>query len=174
MDVVWQVLIGFIPAVLGVLAARAWERMRTMQRYGYLRKLLSGYEKVNIIVSSIEIPRFRFATDVGEVTHTSPRNVLFMPMPEGRAIGTLIGLLQRVRAKARVELITANNYDPSVPTFSIGGPSVNSFPGGPSRRSSHSSPSNTLRQGARASRVLSSRLCRTSATSSYAITASSS
>jgi hypothetical protein len=100
-----------------------------MQRYGYLRKLLSGYDKFNIIVSSIEIPEFKFATDEGAVIHNSPRNVLFMPMPEGRAIGTLIGLLHRVNAKARVALITANNYDPSVPTFSIGGPSVNSFSG---------------------------------------------
>ena len=50
-----------------------------------------------------------------------------MPMAEGRAIGTLISLLHRVSPRMRVQLVTASGHDPSVPTFAIGGPSVNSF-----------------------------------------------
>jgi hypothetical protein len=118
---------AIIFAILGALAAKGYERVRLLRRYGYIREFLGGSQRVQIIVSSIELKRFSFPTDGGERTHISPRNVLFMPMAEGQAIGNLISLLHKANPKVRVQLITPTGHDPSVPTFAIGGPSVNSF-----------------------------------------------
>ena len=118
---------AIIFAAIGFVAARLWEKAKLMQRYGYIRQLLAGHERLQIIVPSVEVERFTFPTDAGEVVHESPRNVLFMPMPEGRAIAALISIFHKINPKLNLQLITANNHDPSVPTFSIGGPSVNPF-----------------------------------------------
>jgi hypothetical protein len=126
-EVLINLAAAVIFAILGALGARAWERTKLRRRYGHVRELLAHYDRLQIIVSSIELRRFTFQTDSGDLTHQSPRNVLFMPMAEGRAIAALIGLLHKVNPKIKVQLITASNHDPSVPTFAIGGPSVNPF-----------------------------------------------
>lgn len=126
-EVMINILAAIIFATIGFLVAKAWEKAKLMRRYGYIRQLLGGHNRLQIIVSSIELEGFSFPTDSGKLIHETPRNVLFMPMPEGRAIAALISLLHKVNPKLSLQLVTATNHDPSVPTFSIGGPSVNSF-----------------------------------------------
>jgi hypothetical protein len=84
---------------------------------------------VQIIVSNIEITRFSFAKSgaTEPVRILVPKNVLYMPMPEGRAIAELTSLLHKVNPKLKVQLITAASHDPALPTLSVGGPSVNTF-----------------------------------------------
>jgi hypothetical protein len=78
----------------------------------------------------VEIPHLiKFAMDGSAVIHQSPRNVLFMPMPEGRAIATLTSLMHKINPKVRIQLVTPSSCDPEIPTLSIGGPSVNIFSG---------------------------------------------
>lgn len=127
MSIVEQVAIGLIPIVIGFAAGRAWERTKLFIRYGHIRKLIAGHDKVQIVVSSVEISRFRSSTENGGViSHVQvPRNVLYMPMPEGRAVGELTSLLHKVNPRVKVHLITPQHHDPGIPTFCIGGPSVN-------------------------------------------------
>lgn len=128
-DILTQIAISFVPAVIGFLAAGLLARARVFYRYGYLRVMLAPYRRIQIITSSVEVAEFTFATDGKSHTHLSPKNVLFMPMAEGVAIGQLIDLLRKVNRKATIELVTAGSHDPRSPIFSIGGPSVNSFSG---------------------------------------------
>jgi hypothetical protein len=129
MGILEQVGIGLITIFLGVLAGIAWERAKFLERYGHIRSLLRGYNRVQIIVSNVEISRFRFpGLESGDAIQLNvPRNVLYMPMPEGRAIAELAGIIRQVNPKIQVQLVTANSHDPDVLTFSVGGPSVNLF-----------------------------------------------
>jgi hypothetical protein len=128
-DVLVQIAIGLATAAIGLIAGRVWERAKLFRQYSHVRTLLGPLNKIQIIVSNVEIPRFKFAMDGSEVIHQSPRNVLFMPMPEGRAVAALTSLLHKINPKVRVQLVTASNYDPEIATLSIGGPSVNAFSG---------------------------------------------
>jgi hypothetical protein len=129
MSVITQVGIGLITAFIGVAVGATWEKMKVFQRYGYIRALLRRTGRVQIVVSNIEITRFKFARlDSKDIVQMHvPRNVLYMPMPEGRAAAELAGLLHSVNSKIIVQLVTADDHDPRVPTFSIGGPSINTF-----------------------------------------------
>lgn len=129
MDILEQVGIGLVTIFLGVAAGIAWERAKFLERYGHIRSLLKGYDRVQIIISNIEISRFRFpGSENGDAVQLSvPRNVLYMPMPEGRAIAELAGIIRQVNPKVKVQLVTASSHDPDVLTFSVGGPSVNIF-----------------------------------------------
>ena len=129
MNVLVQVAIGLVTAVIGLIAGRIWERAKLLREYSHVRTLLGGHDKIQIIVSNVEIPRFKFAMDGSAVIHQSPRNVLFMPMPEGRAIAALTSLMHKINPKVRIQLVTAGSCDPEIPTLSIGGPSVNIFSG---------------------------------------------
>ncbi|MFD7908392.1 hypothetical protein ACFVSN_25095 [Kitasatospora sp. NPDC057904] len=120
-------LIASVPAVIGFLAARSLARTRLFLRYGFLRALLAPYSRVQIITPSIEAAEFAFARDGLRLTARAPKNVLFMPMAEARAIAQLIDLLRKVNRKATIELVAAGAQDPRMPTFSIGGPSVNPY-----------------------------------------------
>ncbi|MCG6497395.1 hypothetical protein [Kitasatospora sp. A2-31] len=130
MEILLQVLVGFVPAVIGFLAARSLARTRLFLQYGFLRALLAPYGRVQIITPSIEVAEFTFAKDGRRLTSRGPRNVLFMPMAEARAIAQLIDLLRKVNRKATIELVAAGAQDPRMPTFSIGGPSVNTYSAG--------------------------------------------
>lgn len=129
MGIVEQVGIGLITIFLGVLAGIAWERAKFLERYGHIRSLLKGYDRVQVIVSNIEISRFKFpGLNSGDMMQLNvPPNVLYMPMPEGRAIAELADIVRQVNSKVKIQLVTANSHDPDVPTFSVGGPSVNLF-----------------------------------------------
>ncbi|MFH8381918.1 hypothetical protein ACH4E7_13370 [Kitasatospora sp. NPDC018058] len=130
MEILLQVLIASVPAVIGFLAARSLARTRVFLRYGFLRALLAPYSRVQIITPSLEVAEFAYATEGCLLASREPRNVLFMPMAEARAIAQLIDLLRKVNRKATIELVVAGAQDPRMPTFSIGGPSVNSYSGG--------------------------------------------
>ncbi len=128
-DIVVQITIGLVAIGIGGFIGKAWERAKLLRRWSYIRKFLGRHRKVQIIVSSVEISGFKFARG-SEATLTKlqvPRNILYMPMPEGRAIGMLVNLLNRIDPKLKVQLVTAKNYDPEVLTIAIGGPSVNAF-----------------------------------------------
>jgi hypothetical protein len=129
MGVVAQVGIELVAALIGVVAGATWEKVKLLERYGYIRALLRRTERVQIIVSNVEITRFRFAKlDSADIVQMNvPRNVLYMPMPEGRAVAELASLLHTVNPKVIVQFVTADDHDPRVPIFSIGGPSVNTF-----------------------------------------------
>lgn len=130
MDILLQVLIASVPAVIGFLAARSLARTRLFLRYGFLRALLAPYSRVQIITPSIEVAEFALTSDGCQLTSRGPKNVLFMPMAEARAIAELTDLLRKVNRKATIELVVAGAQDPRMPTFSIGGPSVNAYSGG--------------------------------------------
>lgn len=128
MGIVEQVAVGLLPALIGLAAGRAWERALALHKFAHIRALLNHRGRAQIIVSSVEISRFRpVGSDDALGPVQVPRNVLYMPMPEGRAIAELIEALHRVQPKLRIRLVTAENYDPEILTFSIGGPSVNKF-----------------------------------------------
>lgn len=124
-----QVAVDLVAAIIGVTAGAAWEKAKLLAKYGHIRALLRHAERVQIIVSNVEITRFRFAkVDSKDVVQMNvPPNVLYMPMPEGRAVAELVSLLRTVNPKLTVQLVTADNHDPRTPTLSIGGPSVNTF-----------------------------------------------
>ncbi len=123
-----QIAIGLVPITIGFTAGRAWQRAKLLREYSYLRILLKYHNKVQIIVSHVEIARFRTTMGTGGSAHVMvPRNVLYMPMPEGRAIAALTSLLHKVNPRVRVHLVTAEHNDSELPTLSIGGPSVNAF-----------------------------------------------
>lgn len=123
-----QVAIGLLTALIGVAIGRTWEKVTLLRKFGYVRALLSHRNIAQIIVSNAEIARFRpIATGSKDFQVQVPRNILYMPMPEGRAIAQLMSLLHEVSPRLKIRLVTAGNYDPEVPTFSIGGPSVNAF-----------------------------------------------
>jgi hypothetical protein len=129
-DIVEQLGVALIAIGIGAFIGKTWEKASLLRRWGYIRALLARHRRVQIIVSSVEISGFKFATGGPENTITKlqvPRNILYMPMPEGRAIATLVNTLKRIDPKLKIQLVTANNHDPEVLTFSIGGPSVNSF-----------------------------------------------
>ncbi|MFE6868621.1 hypothetical protein ACFVFS_18920 [Kitasatospora sp. NPDC057692] len=130
MEILLQVLIGSVPAVIGFLAARFMPRAQLLLRYGFLRRLLAPYNRVQIVTSSVEVAEFSFDNDGQQHTHTNPKNVLFLPLAEGRAIGQLIDLLRKANHKVVIELVAPGSQDPRVPTFSIGGPSVNRYSAG--------------------------------------------
>lgn len=128
MGVLEQLWIAFVPVVIAFVVGRIWEKARVMRRYGYIRTFIGKADKVPIIVSNIEVSRFKFANESQETIRLQvPRNVLYMPMPEGRAVGELSGLLHRINRKVTVQLVSPGQHDPEAPTISIGGPSVNSF-----------------------------------------------
>lgn len=123
-----QVAIGLLTALIGVAIGRTWEKITLLRKYSYVRGLLNRRNMVQIIVSNAEIARFKpIATGNKEFQVQVPRNILYMPMPEGRAIAQLMSLLHEVSPRLKIRLVTAGSYDPEVPTFSIGGPSVNAF-----------------------------------------------
>ncbi|MFJ4092729.1 hypothetical protein ACIPYS_14185 [Kitasatospora sp. NPDC089913] len=130
MEILLQILVGFVPAVIGFLAARSLARTRLFLRYGFLRALLGPYGRVQIVTPSIEVGEFAYAKDGCRLTSRGPRNVLFMPMAEARAIAELTDLLRKINRKATIELVTAGAQDPRMPTFSVGGPSVNAYSAG--------------------------------------------
>lgn len=129
MSVVAQVGIDLVAALIGLVAGAGWEKAKLLERYGHIRALLRRAERVQIIVSNVEITRFKFAkVDTKDVVQMNvPPNVLYMPMPEGRAVAELASLLHTVNPKIAVQLVTADNHDPRALTLSIGGPSVNTF-----------------------------------------------
>ncbi|MFJ2191023.1 hypothetical protein ACIOJE_24345 [Kitasatospora sp. NPDC087861] len=127
MEILLQVLIASVPAVIGFLVARSLARTRLFLQYGFLRAMLAPYGRVQIITPSIEVEEFAFAVDGCQLTSRGPKNVLFMPMAEARAIAQLTDLLRKVNRKATIELVVAGAQDPRMPTFSIGGPGVNSY-----------------------------------------------
>jgi hypothetical protein len=127
-DIIEQLGIAVIAIGIGAFIGKAWERARLLRRWGYIRALLGRHRKVQIIVSSVEISGFKFAGPENTFTKVVvPRNILYMPMPEGRAIAALVNTLKRVEPKVKIQLVTPSNHDPEVLTFSIGGPSVNAF-----------------------------------------------
>jgi hypothetical protein len=129
-DIVEQLAIAVFAIGVGAFIGKIWERARLLRKWGYIRALLGQHRKVQIIVSSVGISAFKFAGGGPENSATRvqvPPNILYMPMPEGRAIATLVNTLKRISPKLKIQLITANNHDPETLTFSIGGPSVNSF-----------------------------------------------
>jgi hypothetical protein len=129
-DIVEQLAIGLIAIGIGAFIGKAWEKARLLRRWGYIRALVGRNRRVQIIVSSVEISGFKFAGGGPENSVTKlqvPRNILYMPMPEGRAIAILVNTLKRVDPKMKIQLVTPSNHDPEILTFSIGGPSVNAF-----------------------------------------------
>lgn len=130
MDIIEQVAIGLVPIIIGFMAGRAWGKAKLLVRYGYIRKLIAGKDRVQVVVSSVEISRFKSAENAGITSRVQvPPNVLYMPMPEGRAVSELTSLLHKVNPRVKVKLITPAYYDPGIPTLCIGGPSVNSLSG---------------------------------------------
>ena len=130
MDIVLQIAIGLLVIGIGVLAGRTWERIRVLRRYGHVRALLGKYDRIQVIVSRVEVQRFKFADGSVSTSLQVPPNVLYMPMPEGRAIAELMRLLHRINGRVKVELVTAaENCNLEIPVISIGGPSVNAFTG---------------------------------------------
>lgn len=128
MDILEQVAIGLVPIIIGVIAGRSWERTKLLRKCGHFRALLRPYDRVQIIVPNVEITRFAYAKlGTDRVQIQVPKNILYMPMPEGRAIAELTSLLHKVNPELKVQLIVAASHDPSLPTLSVGGPSVNVF-----------------------------------------------
>lgn len=130
MSIVEQIAIALFATAIGAVIGKIWERARLLRRWGYIRSLLGQHRKVQIIVSSVEISGFKFAGGGPENSVTKlqvPRNILYMPMPEGRAIALLVNTLKRISPKLTIQLVTPASHDPGVLTFSIGGPSVNAF-----------------------------------------------
>jgi len=127
--IIEQVAIGLVPIIIGFTAGRVWERAKLHLEYSYIRRLIAGKDRVQIVVSSVEISGFKYTAERPEIRSrvSVPRNVLYMPMAEGRAVAKLTALLHRVNPKVRVQLVTPRNHDPEIPTFSVGGPSVNAF-----------------------------------------------
>lgn len=131
MNIIEQVAIGLVPIIIGFIAGRVWERAKLLLKFNYIRRLIAGQGRIQIVVSSVEISRFKSSSEgSGVISHVQvPPNVLYMPMPEGRAIAKLTSLLHKVNPKIRVQLVTPQHHDPEIPTLSIGGPSVNTFSG---------------------------------------------
>jgi hypothetical protein len=120
-----QIGIGLLIALLVAAFARTDERLRVIYRFRNLRTAIHGYPRIQVVVSSISVDAFPFEHDGVEVVHDNPPNVLFIPLPEGRAIASLIELLRRAQRKATIDVITPDKIIPTDPIFAIGGPSVN-------------------------------------------------
>lgn len=128
MGVLVQVLIGVASIFLAFLAGRTWEQVRLFRKYSYIRSFLRGSSELQIVVSHVEVPRISYEGDSHQQVRLNvPPNVLYMPMAEGRAVAELTSLLHRIERRLRIRLVVAANHDPTKPTLSIGGPSVNAL-----------------------------------------------
>lgn len=124
-----QVGLGLVVLLLGGVGGWVFEQLRQRYRYRALRTVLRGRNRLQIAVSSIELESFTFKQGGAVIVHNNPPNVLFLPLPEGRAIARLVHLLRDVQPTAVIEVISGTQVSPKDPVFSVGGPSVNLFSG---------------------------------------------
>jgi len=125
MGLLIQIGVGLIIAVLVAATAATNQRVRVIFRFRNLRTALRGYQRIQVVVSSVSVEEFPFEHMGVQVVHDNPPNVLFLPLPEGRAIASLIELIRRTQRKVTIDVITPANVIPTDPVFVIGGPSVN-------------------------------------------------
>src|SRR5215813_12311782 len=62
-----QLWIAFVPVVIAFITGRLWEKARIFRHYGYIRAFIGKAPKVQIIVSNIEVSRFKFTNENQEM-----------------------------------------------------------------------------------------------------------
>lgn len=126
-----EIVTGIISSLItaAVVSGIAFWRHKLIlkRRHSFIAKELSAYSAVQIVLSSLQIERFKFFHGDENVAHNSPPNVLFMPFNEGRAIAELLNAIKKIHTSIKIKLVLPDQYDPSLPAIIIGGPSVNAL-----------------------------------------------
>jgi hypothetical protein len=122
-----EIVIGVIAIGIGSLISVAVGRLRTLYIYSVFDSIFRNDAALQIVLSSVRVAAFNFTKDGSELSHNSPPNVLFTPLPEGRGVASICEVVQKLSRRTVVKLVAPDHYDPTIPAIIIGGPSVNSL-----------------------------------------------
>lgn len=126
-EIVTGIVSGLITTAV-VSGIAFWRHKLTLKRrHSFITNELADISTVQIVLSSLQIEKFKFFHENENVVHNSPPNVLFMPFNEGHAIAVLSNVIKKIYRNIKIKLVLPEQYDSSFPAIIIGGPSVNAL-----------------------------------------------